>query len=257
MGYCLGKFWQWRSYLVITGMKRRKVDINKQFFSAMITDMASVPNLVLRHYGELGLNPQECIFLLQVLAACPKGALTFCVQDVTSYLEGDELAAKNAVSALAAKGLLTPLATGDETCYTLDGIQQKMRELWAFLRSAPKASRSKLPPNPQELSADLAQVCRAFEEELGRPLSPMEGEKLSCWLFADGWHRDMVLEALKRGVIHGSCNFAYIGKILESWRKKGITNLEEALAEQKKDGIKRRDGKKGKSKNDYDALMKL
>jgi len=242
---------------MISANKRKKVDINKRFFNAIITDQAMVPNLILRHYKDFGLNAQECIALLHILAGHPKATGFFCCQDIIDYLEGDEDLAQNEIQLLLEKGFLSVIE--GEACYSLDACQDKMKEMWAFLNACPtqKMAAESKTIVPKKLSAALSQVCIAFERELGRPLSPVEGEKITAWLEQDGWASELLQEALKRAVLYGNCNFAYIGRILESWQKKGIRTLDAAMEETRKPahGSKQGTGKKKSSGNDYDTLL--
>ncbi len=241
---------------MIASNKKKKVDINKRFFNAILTDQTMVPNLILRHYKDFGLNAQECIALLHILAGHPKSAPCFSCQDIIDYLEGDEDLAQNEIQLLLEKGFLT--VTEGQASYSLEACQDKMKELWAFLNACPKQGMIGEPkvPAPGKPSAALAQVCMAFERELGRPLSPVEGEKITAWLEQDGWSAPLLQEALKRAVLYGNCNFAYIGRILESWYKKGIRTLEAAMAESKNTGHGKSGAPKKKSSgNDYDTLL--
>ena len=242
---------------MIAGNKKNRVDINKRFFSAVMLDMAQVPNLILRHYRDLGLKAEECIALLHVLAAHPKDSDSFCRQDVALYLENNEEMAKQDINLLLRKGCLTVLEDEKAGYYSLDTFYDKMKEMWAFLNAKPqeKSTVEGKKVTIAKPSAALSQTCIMFERELGRPLSPVEGEKLAFWLVEDGWNSDMLAEALRRAVLYGSCNFAYISRILESWQKKGIRTLEAAQQETKTPSRGKTVAKKGGSGNDYDSVL--
>ena len=242
---------------MIAGNKKKRMDINKRFFSAVMLDMIPVPNLILRHYSDLGLTAEECVALLHVLAAHPKDSDSFCRQDVACYLEGNEELAKRDIDLLLRKGCLTILEEEGAGYYSLDTFYDKMKETWAFLNAKPQektvAEGKKV--TVAKPSAALSQTCIMFEQELGRPLSPVEGEKLALWLVKDGWEAEMLAEALRRAVLYGSCNFAYIGRILESWQKKGIRTLEAAQQETKAPSRGKTTAKKSGSGNDYDSVL--
>lgn len=72
------------------------------------------------------------------------------------------------------------------------------------------------PPKP-------ANTIKSFEQEFGRPLSPLEYEQIVQW------EKDMPLplveEALKRAVLMGKRNFKYINSILNEWRVNNIMTI--------------------------------
>lgn len=64
-----------------------------------------------------------------------------------------------------------------------------------------------------------------FEQEFGRPLSPIEYELINGWLEAD-FKEDMIVLALKEAIFNGVSNLRYIDKILYEWKKKGFSSKE-------------------------------
>lgn len=60
-----------------------------------------------------------------------------------------------------------------------------------------------------------------FEDEFGRPLSPLEGETLSIWMDQDHHDAEMIRLALREAVLSGKLNFRYIDRILFEWKRKG------------------------------------
>lgn len=78
-----------------------------------------------------------------------------------------------------------------------------------------------LGPDPDP-AAD-GEVYQRFEQEFGRPLSPIEVEQVDQW--QDKHSDELILEALKRAVLRGKMGFAYVGRILLDWDKAGIRTL--------------------------------
>lgn len=72
-------------------------------------------------------------------------------------------------------------------------------------------------------------VFSTFENEMGRPISPMEYDMIKQWV--SDYKKELVIEALKEAVYNGVSNFRYIDKILYEWKKKGINNLDMLLKE--------------------------
>jgi DnaD/phage-associated family protein len=73
-----------------------------------------------------------------------------------------------------------------------------------------------MPPEPPS-------TIKSFEQEMGRPLSPLEYDQIIQW------EKDMppplVEEALKRAVLMGKRNFKYINSILNEWRLNNIMTM--------------------------------
>ena len=92
----------------------------------------------------------------------------------------------------------------------------------------------------EELSAEIKQqdlesylhdehdLYTVFEQEFGRPLSPMECENLAMWLDEDNQDPAIIKAALREAVIAGKLNFRYIDRILFNWKKNGIQTIEQA-----------------------------
>ena len=80
-----------------------------------------------------------------------------------------------------------------------------------------------------------------FENEFGRPLSPMEYEIIKGWI-NDKFSEEIITEALKEAVYNNVNNLRYIDKILYEWKKKGFKNKEDII----KDKINYKKNKKEK-----------
>ncbi|WP_308639183.1 DnaD domain protein [Paenibacillus silvisoli] len=69
-----------------------------------------------------------------------------------------------------------------------------------------------------------------FEQEFGRPLSPMECETISAWVDQDRYPDELIRFALKEAVFAGKLHFRYIDRILIEWSRNRVTNTDEAKA---------------------------
>lgn len=67
-----------------------------------------------------------------------------------------------------------------------------------------------------------------FEQEFGRPLSPMEIEMINGWLDNDAYPEPLILAALKEAVFAGKVAFRYVDRILLDWHRNKIRTVEEA-----------------------------
>jgi len=75
-------------------------------------------------------------------------------------------------------------------------------------------------------SVELARVCREFERQFGRLLSPVEADRVRSWVVESEIAPELILEALRRALYMGVRNVKYIDKILLEWQKQNLETLE-------------------------------
>ena len=66
-----------------------------------------------------------------------------------------------------------------------------------------------------------------FEQEFGRPLSPIEFQQLLDW--AAEYREELIIQALTEAVIANKRNFRYIDRILLNWQRENIRTRHEAI----------------------------
>lgn len=102
-----------------------------------------------------------------------------------------------------------------------------------------RSKKEKTTTTPPILNQDFYDLYQAFEQETGKPLSPMQIEELKYML--DDYKPDLILEALREAASQGKANFAYIQAILKRWRQDNLMTVElvrnaKAAREKKKQG---------------------
>ena len=65
---------------------------------------------------------------------------------------------------------------------------------------------------------ELNNIYNTFEQEFGRPLSPMEKEFINEWK-ENAISEESIVLALKESIFNGVRSFRYIDKILQTWNK--------------------------------------
>lgn len=195
---------------------------NKKVLMHILTDTSSIPNTLLDHYRELGLNAEETLFLIVLLRLQRKRPLlTFRIVAKESVYSEKEV--KEFVPILIDRGFLS---LGNEGEIILDGIIEKFLEVQNWQA---KKAEQKIPKEHKSSREDKAfsTLYHCFEQEMGRPLSPMEGEQITYWYKILKIPAELIEEGLRRAVLKGVCNFRYIGAILTSWNDRGMTSLDE------------------------------
>ncbi|MET3504406.1 DnaD domain-containing protein [Halalkalibacter oceani] len=184
----------------------------------------TVPTLLLQHYAEMGLKENELIALLQVQTYIEAGN-QFPTPDLISErmtLTASECA--ELLGRLVRRGFLALERKSDEQgivyeCYSLEPLWIKLIEL---LKGETLRARE------EDQHEQEGQLFKRFEEEFGRPLSPIEAETLSMWLDEDRHSPTLIVAALREAVVSGKVNFRYIDRILFEWKRNGVTSLEQA-----------------------------
>ncbi|MGT2896180.1 hypothetical protein JavanS176_0009 [Streptococcus satellite phage Javan176] len=73
-------------------------------------------------------------------------------------------------------------------------------------------------------SQDFVTLYKSFEQETGRPLSPIQQQELNYML--EDFRPDLIQEALREAVSQGKANFAYIKAILNRWKSDNLLTVE-------------------------------
>ncbi|KAB7708938.1 DnaD domain protein [Bacillus aerolatus] len=183
--------------------------------------MVSVPQVLLTHYNELKLTEAELVLLLQIFA---------CKQKGRHFPTFEELAARMTISAGECSILIKKLIQqqmiaieqGDSLGFESYSLKPLWKKLAEFMMQQSRQSALHQAMNDEQ------DLYTCFEQEFGRPLSPLECETLAIWIDQD--HHDAVIikAALREAVISGKMNFRYIDRILFEWKKQGIETLEQA-----------------------------
>lgn len=196
---------------------------HKKIAIDFLTDITPAPNGLLEYYRDFRLDEGELVFLLQLFRLSRLNQpLTFeMLEENTPYEMGE---VKQFAASLVEKGFLTISPT--DCSMTMEGLFDKICEVWGWKM---KKTLDKDALAQEEMAVDkaFAEIYEAVQNEMGRPLSPIEGETVKDWFFGLEMPAPMIYEALKRAVMNGKCNFAYINQILLDWQKKRYRTVAE------------------------------
>ena len=99
----------------------------------------------------------------------------------------------------------------------------------------------------EEEEVNNSDIFSLFQNEFGRPISPMEYEIIKGWL-NDKFSEELITEALKEAVYNNVNSLRYIDKILYEWKKKGIKSKKDIA------NVKKGEQSKNEEVFDYDWL---
>jgi len=98
--------------------------------------------------------------------------------------------------------------------YDFEPLFEKLSEIWACVRVRENERIRKMLEKEHGTAVNLYSI---FENEFGRPLSPMEVEQINLW--STKLSSNMVLEALRKAVMMGKHNFKYIDHGFNMFKK--------------------------------------
>lgn len=202
----------------------------------LLKGTTSIPNFLLRSYSKLGISDQEMMLLIQLfhLANAEKDAFP-TIEKLTGMMSADQVQIEKSLANLVARKLVRIERNRDDVgtvaSYRFEGLFDKLAEIWASekIKEMEEAKRAAAAQSvSRNKPADnVAWVYKLFEQEFGRPLTPMEGSQIIEWCDGEGHSPELILEALKRAALQGVRNFRYIDSILREWSKQGVRTLRE------------------------------
>lgn len=186
----------------------------------------SVPKVLLKHYRDIGLDEKQLVLLLNIYISIDEGRVFPTPEDLAKELSYTLEECAEILSQLIKKGFLQLCQSKDEQgvlyeYYSLDSLWEK---LLSFLFVEEEEERK------EQKQTNELNLYTIFEQEFGRPLSPIECEMLTMWLDEDHHRPEIIKAALKEAVISSKLNFRYIDRILFEWKKNGIETIEQAKA---------------------------
>ncbi|MCP3738766.1 DnaD domain-containing protein [Rossellomorea sp. BNER] len=217
------------------------MDEKNLLISWMEEGTISIPQLLLSNYHKLGVSETEFVLLLQVYSFLEKG---------NQFPTPEELSERMNLTGTECAVLLRKLVQHQlisiEEGHSSSGILFEKYTLAPLWNKLTEILMSELKTNKIEESLkNETDLYTCFEQEFGRPLSPLECETLAMWHDQDDHDPVIIKSALREAVISGKLNFRYIDRILFEWKKNGIKTMEQA----KSYGERFRPYQKGYQKN--------
>jgi DNA replication protein len=218
---------------------------------AYLDGAVSIPYALLRTYRALKLSDTEGMLLIHLLAFRQLEQNEFpTIEQLQERLGSSAAVVGQALQKLVKQGLIgidevfDPVTGVQSDRYNLSGLFHKIGALLAAGEFPMRTGGGEASPAADGADARAAarqasktavfggatNLFAVFEQEFGRPLSPMEVETINGWLDKDGYDEDLVLFALKESVFAGKLHFRYMDRILLEWSRNRVTTVEEARA---------------------------
>lgn len=209
--------------------------------AAMAEGGVYLPAPLLRGYRRLGLTDSELVLLIQLAVYRQAENNGFPTPEQLGEVMG---IGGKAVGQMLQKLLKEKLLTIDELFDPVSGVQSEVYNWHGWIVKTAEWMVASAGRGTQVPSAELSasgfgeparkpsaqDVFSVFEQEFGRPLSPMELETIGGWLDTDRYPEELIRFALKEAVFAGKLHFRYIDRILLEWSRNRVTNVDEARA---------------------------
>jgi len=214
----------------------------KGMAEAYMDGAVSVPYALLRTYRALQLNDTETMLLLHLIAYRQLELNDFpTIEQLQERLGCSPSLVGQTMQKLMKLGFVSidevfdPASGVQSERYNLSGLYYEIGALLSAgelpLRGGQEeeaaAARDRQSARPT-LAPVAGSLFTLFEQEFGRPLTPMEFETMNSWLDQDQYPEELIRFALKESVFAGKLSFRYIDRILFEWNRNRVTNVEEA-----------------------------
>ncbi|WP_248925481.1 DnaD domain protein [Paenibacillus hamazuiensis] len=200
------------------------------FLAGIREGSVQIPYLLLKTYARLKLTETDAMLLIHVMAFGEKEKAEFpTLEDIQARMSVGQESVIASLQRLLKGGFITidqdvDAQTGVQfERYNFTPLYEKMAACWADdYRKRQAETAASL------LQDEGSNVFTIFENEFGRPLTPMEMETITTWLDKDRYKEELILAALKEAVFAGKVHFKYIDRILLDWSRNRVANVKQA-----------------------------
>ncbi|EUJ49402.1 DnaD domain-containing protein [Paenilisteria rocourtiae] len=186
----------------------------------------TLSQVLVENYAKIGMDEQEFVIIIQLHSFLEKGIYFPSMEEIAERTTLSTEKAFRIIQALVNKHFISikQVNEGEQVfteSYTLDPLLEKLMIFFENMY---------LEQNIVFQETEQMSLYSQFEQEFGRPLSPMEAEMLSAWIDQDHNSPELIREALKEAVLSQKLSFRYMDRILLNWNRKNIKTPEQARA---------------------------
>ena len=180
----------------------------------MISEAIDFRFLLLENYKKLKISEDEVvvIFMIDHLLSQGNPFITADLLSLKMSLDIKEI--DSLIADLLTRGFLEYATLNGKTVTTLNPLKEKLYS--EFQMSISKENEAK---NNTQINETLNNIFLTFENELNRPLSPLEVSRIREWVSL-GYDDETIINALKEALNQGKKSLRSVDKILLSWAKR-------------------------------------
>lgn len=183
--------------------------------SIFLQGFSNIPNELFKQFANLHFTADNFLIWLFLYQKTEQGETVLDIEQIGKDTNISETAIYESINELLNHQLIR-LKTTEDTFHKIQTI----------VDLSPTFDKlDKLSKRPMLKLNGLGQLSQLFEQELGRPLSPIELEELQKWIDEEKIATELVELALKEAVLNQKKNFKYVGGILRNWQGKGYQRV--------------------------------
>ncbi|WP_442601053.1 DnaD domain-containing protein [Paenibacillus sp. KN14-4R] len=228
-------------------MNSNRSELEQGFLAGLMEGTVAVPYALLKVYSRMKLSEAEAMLLIHLIG--------FIQVERNDFPTHEEIGARMSLRSEAVAVLLQKLHKEgylgiDEGVEAESGMRYELfnlRPLYLAMAkelaqdgveerkpnpitasSANHNHARMVPAEPNAGESRTRDIYTIFEQEFGRPLTPMELQTISGWLDQDRYKEELILSALKEAVFTGKLYFRYIDRILLEWQRNRVVTVDQA-----------------------------
>ncbi len=189
--------------------------------------------LLLDNYKALGLDDNSCIIILHLIRQKQNKVNVLSISTLEKLTSLSYEAISEMVHNLIRLGNISiemkinTLGKQTET-FSLDPLYEKVfYQVYNGSVEVEQEGRKNYSVN----ILNKGELLSLFENEFGRPISQIEGEKIATWVDEYGFNINLIKAALSEAVLANKLNLRYIEAILMNWRRGNIRTEKELKAQ--------------------------
>ena len=188
-----------------------------------------IPNVLFENYQKLGFNSEQFVLFLFLKSEIDKGNTFPSANFLADQLGTNQQTVYNLLDNMIKNRLISietkSVDDGKRSdSYNYDIVWDKLARIETEEQREEKSQKNEL---------DERQLYTSFEQEFGRPLTPIEMETIGYWLDDDNYSLELIAMALREASLNQAYNLRYIDHILRSWEKKNIKTADDVKKESK------------------------
>ena len=196
------------------------------YLSAFQSGNLVLPSALLFHYGDIFDSADEFLVWQFIYMQNTTALYSLSTRRIAESLHKNLAEVNRLITSLSEKELLRieTADTGDmKTNFDASPALAKLDKLVS-------EEEEKVDLPVIDVTNEMKDLVKTFEEELGRMLSPMEVQDLEKTVRQDNVPPVLVKEALREAVLNNKPHWKYIHAIINAWRRQGIQSVQQVEA---------------------------
>lgn len=183
--------------------------------SILLRGNIQLPLFVVENYHNIGINNDEMIVLMQIIAYHQTGNVFPNTKMISHRTHLDAKTVDSVISSLIKKKIISLNQSNTE--FILDGLFEKITD---------NKVNAEIASNTNDTTSNpYKQLVLEISNSFGRDLSPNELVMIDRWIKLDDYAPELISAAIDRSILNGKMTLNYANAILVNWRNSGVLTL--------------------------------